>query len=142
MAQDVYSVTKERQASGWPMGFIEPTWSASCVCTLLVEYCEAFDIVLGDGAFGAKPLFCSLTQPEKALSAGAVNSLVKRAAGFLGLKAVTGHSLRIGGATAAAAAGLGLDIIRSIGGWFGDSVFKYIQAAAAPTLRVSKRMGF
>ena len=76
------------------------------------------------------------------MTASAVNSLVKKAAGFVGLQKVTGQSLRIGGATAAAAAGLGLEIIRTIGGWFGDSVFRYIRGAAAPALGVSRKMGF
>ncbi|MDP4971945.1 MAG: hypothetical protein NWP95_00355, partial [Pontimonas sp.] len=137
----VRSQKNDKAAKGqWIL--IEPTWSASCVCSLMVEYCSEFGVVLGDSEQGDLPLFMSLTQDGKGLSSGAVNALVKKAAGMLGLEFVTGHSLRIGGATAAAAAGLGLEIIRAIGGWFGDSVFRYIQAAAAPALRVSSKMGF
>jgi hypothetical protein len=106
------------------------------------EYCGFFSVVIGDSDQGGLPLFTSLTNNSRIMSPGAVNSLVKRAAGILGLTHVSGQSLRIGGATAAAAAGLGLDIIRSIGGWFGDSVFRYIRAAAAPALNVSHKMGF
>ena len=123
--------------------FIEPTWSVSCPVRLLVTYCEEFGVVLGESASGEEPLFTSLTEEGVALSPGAINSVVKKAAVLLDLEAhVTGHSLRIGGATAAAAAGLGLEIIRSIGGWFGDAVFGYIRAAAAPAMKVSSLMGF
>ncbi|MDP4972108.1 MAG: hypothetical protein NWP95_01205, partial [Pontimonas sp.] len=122
---------------------IEPTWTVSCPCSKLVEYCKEFEIQLGDSEQGGLPLFMSLQAKHKGLTYPALNSLVKRAAGLAGLGAkVTGHSLRIGGATAAAAAGLGLDIIRTIGGWFGDAVFRYIRAAAAPALAVTAKMGF
>jgi integrase len=122
--------------------FIEPTWSAYCPVRLLLSYCEEFGVVLGPGIQGDQPLFTSLTESGRPVSAGAINSLVKKSAKMLGIENITGHSLRIGGATAAAAAGLGLDIIRSIGGWFSDAVFGYIRAAAAPAMRVSSRMGF
>ena len=62
---------------------------------------------------------------------------------MLGLKErITGHSLRIGGTTHSNAVGLGIEIIRSIGGWLGGAVFRYVQAAAAAALMVSKKMGF
>jgi hypothetical protein len=122
--------------------FIEPTWAPHCVCRLMVEYCNTFGVSLGKGPQGDRTLFHSLNNDRVPMSPAAVNSLVKKAAGMLKLEHVTGQSLRIGGATAAAAGGLDLPIIRSIGGWFGESVFRYIRAAAAPAQRVSARMGF
>jgi hypothetical protein len=122
--------------------FIEPTWNAQCTCTLMREFCEFFSITIGDSVDGMLPLFMNLNDDSKGITTGAINSLVKKAAGMLKLEHVTGQSLRIGGATSAAGAGLGLEIIRSIGGWFGDSVFRYIRAAAAPALSVSSKMGF
>ena len=88
-------------------------------------------------------VFCNLNnQANIAISPGAVNSLVKQAAQWLGLEKVTGHSLRIGGCTAACAAGVPMSVIRSIGGWHSDAMELYIRGAAAPALRVSEKMGF
>ena len=74
--------------------------------------------MLGPSEKGDLPLFMSLVSPTpKGISSSAVNSVVKRSCKILGLKErITGHSLRIGGATQAAAVGLGIEIIRSIGG--------------------------
>jgi integrase len=137
----IRSQKNDKNAKGqWIL--IEPTWSEHCAVKLLIDYCVEFGVVLGRGSLRDRPLFSSLNQEGKAVTTGSINSLVKKAAGFLGLSNITGHSLRIGGATAAAAAGLGLEIIGSIGGWFSDAVFRYIRAAAAPALKVSNRMGF
>lgn len=122
--------------------FIEPTWAPHCTCRLMVNYCTEFGVSLGPGPQGDLYLFHSLIDNRRPMSSAAVNSLVKKAAAMLDLEHVTGQSLRIGGATAAAAGGLDLSIIRAIGGWFGESVFRYIRAAAAPAQRVSARMGF
>ena len=89
-----------------------------------------------------EPLFVSLNDNLSPITSGAVNSAVRRVAKALGLGPnVTGHSLRIGGCTAAAAAGIPMEIIRVIGGWFSDAMLGYIRAAAAPALSVTQRMG-
>ena len=87
-------------------------------------------------------MFVSLNDNVSPISSGVVNSAVKRVAKLLGLAGnITGHSLRIGGCTAAAAAGVPMEIIRVIGGWFSDAMLGYIRAMAAPALLVTARMG-
>ena len=121
---------------------IEPTWSESCPCRLLVDYLRKFEFEIGPTASGGEPLFVSLNDFKSKISAGVVNSAVKRVAKILGLGSnISGHSLRIGGCTAAAAAGIPMEIIRVIGGWFSDAMIGYIRAMAAPALFVTERMG-
>lgn len=121
---------------------IEPTWSVSCPCRLLVYYLQEFHFEIGASSQGGEPLFVSLNDNVSPISSGVVNSAVKRVAKFLGLAGnITGHSLRIGGCTAAAAAGVPMEIIRVIGGWFSDAMLGYIRAMAAPALLVTARMG-
>ena len=84
--------------------------------------------MIGQLAQGDKPLFVSLNDNVSPISSGAVNSAVKRVAKILGLGLnISGHSLRIGGCTAAAAAGIPMEIIRVIGGWFNDAMLSYIR---------------
>ena len=99
--------------------------------------------MIGQLAQGDKPLFVSLNDNVSPISSGAVNSAVKRVAKILGLGLnISGHSLRIGGCTAAAAAGIPMEIIRVIGGWFNGAMLSYIiRASAAPALSVTQRMG-
>ena len=87
------------------------------------------------------PLFPSSRSPSKALSASAVSDVVKRVASAAGVSArVSGHSLRIGGACAAAQAGLGIESIRAIGGWVGDAVFLYVRGCSVPRLQATDKM--
>ena len=110
--------------------------------SMLVEYLQEFGFTIGPSIQGDKPLFVSLNDNVSPISSGAVNSAVKRVAKVLGLGLnITGHSLRIGGCTAAAAAGIPMEIIRVIGGWFSDAMLSYIRASAAPALSVTQRMG-
>ena len=133
---------KNDQEANGQFIFIEPTWGASCPCRLLVEYLQEFSLMIGQLAQGDKPLFVSLNDNVSPISSGAVNSAVKRVAKILGLGLnISGHSLRIGGCTAAAAAGIPMEIIRVIGGWFNDAMLSYIRASAAPALSVTQRMG-
>jgi len=76
------------------------------------------------------------------VTGGAINELVKkimRTFGFGGR--YTGHSLRIGGATAALKGGLTIDQIRSIGDWQSDAVLLYLRASAVAELGGSSLMG-
>jgi hypothetical protein len=71
-----------------------------------------------------------------------VNTLVKKVAVVAQLKGrYTGHSLRIGGATAALKGGLSIDQIRSIGDWTSDAVLFYLRANAVAEIKGSRRMG-
>ncbi|XP_065179590.1 uncharacterized protein LOC135810051 [Sycon ciliatum] len=54
--------------------------------------------------------------------------------------AYASHSFRIGAATSAAMAGVPEHIIRIMGRWRSDAVHRYIRAATADTLRVSRQL--
>ena len=137
----VRSQKNDQEANGQFI-LIEPTWSVACPCRLLVDYLREFKFQIGSTGQGDEPLFVSLNDNVSPITSGAVNSAVKRVAKVLGLGPnVSGHSLRIGGCTAAAAAGIPMEIIRVIGGWFSDAMLGYIRAAAAPALFVTQRMG-
>ena len=113
----IRSQKNDKEARGQCI-LVEPTWSEHCLCTRPYRYCEEFNIVIGASDQGDLPLFMSLVSPTpKGISSSAVNSVVKRSCKMLGLvERTTGHSSRIGSATQAAAVGLGIEIIRSIGG--------------------------
>jgi site-specific recombinase XerC len=84
------------------------------------------------GGNGERELFQSVSGVR--LSVPAISAALKVVAARCGSDAVvSGHSLRIGGATAAGAAGLGVEVIRSIGGWVGDSVFLYVREVVGPS---------
>jgi hypothetical protein len=113
------------------------------MCSLLVQYCGEFKVTLGPSDQGHLPLFSSLIEPLKAISYGAINSLVKQAAKMLGLgKGYTAHSLRIGGCTAAVSGGVPMEVVRSIGGWHSSAMELYIRASVAPATGCSAKMGF
>lgn len=77
------------------------------------------------------------------LTTSAISSVVSRLAtraGFTGR--FTGYSLRIGGATAAVAAGMTMAQIRSVGDWESKAVLHYLRAVGAAHARMTERMGF
>ena len=77
------------------------------------------------------------------LSSSAITSIVQRAAASVGVQGrFTGYSLRIGGATAAVAAGMTMAQIRSVGDWESKAVLHYLRAVGAATARMTERMGF
>lgn len=84
------------------------------------------------------PLFIS--KIGSPLSVSAVSSVVARMAQEDGLSgSFSGHSLRIGGASAAVEGGLSLEQIRAIGGWKSDAVNAYLLSRSKS---VSLKMGF
>ena len=125
---------------------IEPTWSPHCAARSVYEYTAAWRIAIGPTMSDSDARFLrSLNDhsPSSTMSTASINSAVKQAAQVLGIKEnVTGHSLRIGGATAMAAAKVPMEIIKSIGGWFSETMCQYIRAQAAPGHSVSTAMGF
>jgi integrase len=76
------------------------------------------------------------------LSSSAVSSVCRRVVAAAGLTAaVSSHSLRIGGATAAMEGGLSKEQIMAIGGWKSNSVERYLRARETAALGTSQRMG-
>lgn len=87
------------------------------------------------------PLFPSVTSKFFA-STGGISSIIKRMteeAGIVGK--FSGHSLRIGGATAAMKGGMSLAMIRAIGGWESQAVLVYLRAIGAAKAGASRQMG-
>ena len=83
------------------------------------------------------------TKNDNHLAAQSVSWVVRTVASNAGLTAnYSGHSLRIGGACAAAIAGLGLEAIRAIGGWTSDAVFLYVRSYVPASMGASTKMGF
>lgn len=62
------------------------------------------------------------------------------AAGFTG--DFTGRSLRVGGATAALAAGWSSEQIKSVGRWASDAVALYFRTEPLARMGASRAMGF
>jgi site-specific recombinase XerD len=115
---------------------IEITNSPTCPVTLLLEYLK-----VRPHTCAKAPLF--LAQNGNRMTPGAVNSVVKRVAEHLQLQGrFSGHSLRIGGATAAMEAGLSLEQIQSIGGWKSPAVHLYLRLVGTAQLGTSQKMGF
>lgn len=73
-----------------------------------------------------QPLFFDL-RTGAALSAGAMNELVKRRASTAGVEPITGHSLRAGMITGAARRGVALHIIQHTTGQTMDTLVRYIR---------------
>lgn len=76
------------------------------------------------------------------LTTSAVTSVIRRMAEMHGLdpKSFSGHSLRIGGASAALAGGLTVDQVKAVGGWRSAVVNQYLESPRKDP--VSKKMGF
>ena len=71
-----------------------------------------------------------------------LTEIVRKAAGVCGDDGdYSSHSLRIGGATAAALGGLSVTTIQSIGGWESLAVLRYIRSIIGVQKRASEKMG-
>jgi integrase len=115
---------------------MEPSGGVCCPVRTLDRYLEEFR--LGDTEW----LFPSMIKSEKPVSGQAVSKIVKRAAEHAGLKGrYSGHSLRIGGATAALKGGMTMEQIRSVGEWESKAVLLYLRSVAAANNSASIKMG-
>ena len=76
------------------------------------------------------------------MSTAGISSVVKKVAKAAGLEGkYSGHSLRIGGASASLEGGLSKDQIKAVGGWKSEAVDKYLRSFRAGD-RVAHAMGF
>lgn len=133
---------------------LEPTRSESPTCpvALLRAHLDAEDAA---GIAGADFVF-STGPSRRQLGEGVIGALVREAAqcfaadgGAVPVDLVSGHSLRIGGATALAASGYSTAQIAAVGLWSVDSaaLLLYVgvadhAAAARPSGNMSSDMGF
>ena len=97
---------------GHPGGFID------AVAALEAWLAERRRLGIPEG----RPLFCHTARPWRGFTVREVRDEVKRLMGLLGLdpRLYGAHSLRIGGATAALAAGVSPQMIRLMGRWSSD----------------------
>ncbi len=76
------------------------------------------------------------------LKTASVSAIVKRVAMNAGLEGrFSGHSLRIGGATAALQGGMTMEHIRSIGDWESKAILFYLRSVGAANIGASTKMG-
>jgi site-specific recombinase XerD len=103
---------------------------------ILDQYLGEFDLQQEDWLFPSM-------RGRGAISSQAVNALVKRVAQHAGLEGrYSGHSMRIGGATAALQGGMTMEQIRSIGEWESKAILFYLRSVAAANNKASTKMGF
>ena len=78
----------------------------------------------------------------KPLSSAELTGIVRKAAKIAGVTGeYSSHSLRIGGATAAAIGGLYVTTIQAIGGWESLAVLRYIRSIVGVKKKATERMG-
>ena len=76
------------------------------------------------------------------LTSMTLTSLVRKVASYAGLEGdFSGHSLRIGGATAAALGGVTISHIQAVGGWDSFAVLRYIRSVVGVKTKMSEMMG-
>ena len=113
---------------------VEPTGSATCPVALVSAFVT---LRRRAGAADADLLFVSPL--GKPISGSAVSSLVALLAKEAGIDgSFTGHSLRIGGASAALAGGFSADEVKAIGAWKSDAVVRYLRPLQA---KISEKLG-
>lgn len=116
---------------------LDPTNSPTCPVKLLTEYS-----IMRRAMFpsASDPFFVSVK--GAALSPSAVSSVVSAMAEAAGLTGFfSGHSLRIGGASAAIAGGFTVDEVMAIGAWKSEAVKQYLMPVLAKKNAVSSRIG-
>lgn len=112
---------------------LERSASKYCAVTLLEEWRRAqtpasatvFTTVLG-----------------KDMTTSSISAVVKRVARAVGFEEkVSGHSLRIGGATALLSAGVSSENIQALGGWSSSAFQRYARTTELAASRIASRMG-
>ena len=115
---------------------IDATGGPACPVALLRRWMAVRPALAARGP-ASDALFVTVT--GRPLSQAAISSLVARAAAAVGLKGTfSGHSMRIGGATAAVGAGASITTVQAIGGWSSNAVWRYIRPFGTD---LSARMG-
>jgi len=117
--------------------FVDPSGFLSCPVALTQALIA---IRRGQGALDADLLFSDAA--GRPLSPSAVSSIVKNMVDHSGIEGFfSGHSLRIGGASAALAAGFTVDEVMTLGAWKSDAVRQYLMPLVTRRRDVSGRFG-
>ena len=116
---------------------LDATGGPACPVALLRRWLTVRPVLAARGP-GSDALF--ITRTGEPLSRSAISSLVSRAASAAGYEGrFSGHSLRIGGATAAARGGASMALIKAVGAWTSPAVQRYVRPFAGG---LSAAMGF
>ncbi len=116
---------------------LDATGGLTCPVALLARWLAVRPALLVRGA-QTEALFVTAT--GRPLSRPAISSLVARAASSTGFAGkFSGHSMRIGGATAAVSAGASMATVKAVGGWSSNAVRRYIRPFGTD---LSSLMGF
>lgn len=117
--------------------FIDPSGSPTCPVSLTQSL---VDLRRSQGALDSYLLFTDAS--GKTLSPSAVSSIVKSMVVHSGIEGnFSGHSLRIGGASAALAAGFSVDEVMALGAWKSDAVKQYLMPLVTRRRNVSLQFG-
>jgi integrase len=118
---------------------VDASGTSSCPVVLLRRWLAVRSFLVRGRSDGVQ-LF--VTSRGKPLSTSSISSIVARAASRAGLDGrFSGHSLRIGGATAAMAAGASMAQIKAVGGWASEAVRRYLRPASVAFGGLSVSMG-
>ncbi|KAL0485936.1 xerD [Acrasis kona] len=113
--------------------------SPACPVSSMIQYEKTFTTQFGQRFTKQKHLF--VHENGKPLTTDDVREIVQQMIRFAGRKEVCGaHSLRSGGATLAAKAGLSLEEIMAIGRWKSECVHRYIRALVGVGKKLSTLM--
>ena len=109
--------------------------SNTCPVKLMRRWCKY------RGGRGEDWFFCGAKGRQ--LSVSGVSGVVKNMVKEVGRsEKVSGHSLRIAGATLAVKAGLSMAEICAVGGWRSDAVLAYLRDMVVAKKKASKALGF
>ena len=130
-------VTKADQTAQRKPVRIEATLSVTCPVMLVSAF---FRIRLSQYARDKDHFFVS--SDGKEMSVPAISNVVSKMAEEAGIQGkFSGHSLRIGGASAALAAGFSIDQVKALGAWKSDAVNQYLQPVLVEQDAVSRSLG-
>jgi integrase/recombinase XerD len=117
--------------------FVDPSGLPTCPAALVRALIH---MRRNQGAQESDLMFSDVS--GRPLSPSAVSSIVKSVADHAGIEGnFSGHSLRIGGASAALAAGFTVDEVMALGAWKSDAVKQYLMPLVTRRRNVSRSFG-
>ena len=136
--------SKTDQASRGHDIYIDPTGdTVMCPVAIMKEY---VNYMVEEGLMrGEEDFLFTSVRGNKPLAVGAVGSICRKVHAVLGGdEHITGKSLRVGGASLGAAAGLDRAVINSMGNWSNRSntTARYVRSKAVMKGGISARLGF
>jgi integrase len=130
--------SKTDQAGAGNTQFIEPSQSELCPVKLVTEYLAILDTKSNNNT---DLLFYRDEACTKAMKTSDITAILRKMASVTRIQAkVSGHSLRIGGATMAALNGSTLEQIKTVGRWKSDAALGYIRSIVNSKTQISNKI--